>query len=71
MFYEFRIYQSRNEKKNVFQKMCSIMSFLSFRFSTPKIPFAYVTTISETPKTVKDNFEECRGAGRNCLINMV
>jgi len=51
--------------------MCSIMSFLSFRFSTPKIPFAYVTTISETPKTVKDNFEECRGAGRNCLINMV
>jgi len=43
------------------------MIFLSFRFSTPEIPFAYGTTISETPNIVKDNFgifEECRGAGR-------
>jgi len=32
-----------------------------------KIPFAYGTTILETPKTIKGNFsifEKCRGAGR-------
>jgi len=52
------------------------MIFWSSRFSIIKILFAYGTTILETPKTVKGNFdilknvgvqeEKCRGARRNC-----
>jgi len=41
--------------------------FVFFGFSIPEISFAYRTTISEIPKTIKDNFnifEECKGAGR-------
>jgi len=41
--------------------------FLSSKFSILKISFTYETTIPETPKTVKDNFDifkECRGTER-------
>jgi len=66
MFYELWIYKSGN-KKMCSKKMLQNKFFLCSVFSIPKISFAYRTTILETPKTVKSNFdifEECRGAGR-------
>jgi len=49
-------------KKNVPEKMFQ-NDFLSSEFSILKIFFVYGTTISKTPKTVKDNFGILKNAG--------
>jgi len=44
-----------------------LVSKLVIKIFSCSVPLAYRTTIPETPKTVKDNFdilEECRGTGR-------